>query len=96
MFKFGLQLTPKFMRIFTPYNLPVEDMDVVKVRTTHEGTQESEFKGKTGRVVSQMHMVTVEFEDGSVGMFNRDELNLRIPGLADAKKGSTPKEPWQE
>jgi hypothetical protein len=86
-----MALTHKFNRVLDPYNFPVESGDVVKVRTTHPGVAESEKKGQTGRIVSKMEMITVAFEDGTVETFNRDELNLRIPGFDEMGK----KEDWE-
>lgn len=98
MFHIMMMLTPKFARELNAYNFPVQADDTVKVRTTHPGVAESERKGKMGTVVGVMEMIAVKFEDGTVETFNRDELNLRIPGLDELGKDGPQKdgnEPWK-
>lgn len=90
MFKFRLQLSDTCSRDLTSYSMPVVDGDVVKVRETHPGTKDSARKNERGKVVGQMHMISVQFEDGTVETFNRDELSLRLPEIENKLK-----EPWQ-
>lgn len=98
MFRFRLDFTPKFSRMIGSYNLPVEDGDTVKVRTTHPGVSEDDKKGEKGTVIGIMQMVTVKFNDGTIRTYNRDELSLRIPGLDEMIQDMIdhkPNEPWK-
>lgn len=94
MFAFVLPVTPGYTLAITPYNIPLQDEDVVKVRTTHPDTQTNLHKGQRGKVIGQMHMVTVQFEDGTVETYNRDELNMKIPGLEEMMREHE-KKPWE-
>ncbi len=60
----------------TPYDMPLMDGDTVKVRTTDESVPEN-FRGLKGKVIGQMWIVTVKFEDGTVQDFNRQQIKLR-------------------
>lgn len=87
----AMMFSPTFVRLVGSYNMPLEADDVVKVRESHPATQMAERKGQRGKVVGQMHMVTVQFEDGSVETFNREELSMRLPG-----QDSEGNEPWKQ
>lgn len=84
------------------YNMGLLPNDEVKLRTTDAELPE-QFRGKTGKVLSTMTLVTVELEDGSVETFNREQMKLRMrDGLETHQQyggklvvDGDEKEPWQ-
>jgi hypothetical protein len=63
----------------TVYDLPVRGGDVVKVRTTPEVVEDVDYalRGKRGKVVGTVNLVMVEFEDGTVATFNREQVSFK-------------------
>ncbi len=60
----------------TEYNFPVQSGDVVKVRTTDDEIAFG-LRGQKGKVVGVMSMVQVQFEDGTIETFQREQVKFR-------------------
>jgi hypothetical protein len=83
----------------TAYDLPLTGGDTVKVRTTKDVVEDVDVTlvGQRGTVIGTVNLVMVQFGDGRVETFNREQVSFKGRGNAPPQsKPTTPGDEWKQ